>query len=645
MENGMKIGNANEEQLINQVVRSLTNRLSVTSWTLVVPPGFGESYVPKQIVKRLQEHESQPRVAFVRADRVQRKYDLLLHLHRQWVDEAQRDEVPDFISRPDADVGSVLNQLGRDARKKILVVSRFHKILDWADETILQDLRDAEQVEDIQTAVVSIYPLSWIKDKWRKKGAALLASDYGVEHADRMSEPLEVGEVFEVFKTYEDAPVPGDLIKSAVGWTGGYPELINAVIHDWHTRGRPKLSADVEKGLFQAAVSKVRRLAQELDEEDVNRFRELVTRVHLHRASQNELYQLRRVHPWGEILVDDDGLRADAVGEACLNLHMEDAVRSAATYDAAAAQFDTTLTLYHHRQFEQALQILGKTPSPNDRLEVLVLRNHAKIMDAIYNRGVDADWSTVRSTVKEATKLLDRASLRQRDVARLRGRLEELENLAVAAFRVSASSSRRIIDLLSGVAEDDKVTDHRTALTLLLLQLECAKAARGNSDSVRRVLSMPEQVFRVWAWWRLKVNYYRTPANADPTWEAADREWSRRQESPLTRSEEGAAFPNTMSFVHFCMARMLEDDEPGENALARDFGDLRKQMFVFEWRNDEAHSLSTFSAKSRQKYLDLAERWLDCLCACCPEGAVNRSGLLHAVEPLPVLQDGGLVWP
>src|SRR5262245_56207475 len=138
----MNLCAASYEQLLSKIVDDLLDPSSARSWTLVVPPGCGEAYVPAQLVERLKKHATKPHIAAVKADRIRRKSELLNELSRQWGDNGTR-HTPNISDRPEAGIKDVLSALDRGERKRILVISRFHRILEWIDESILQDLREA----------------------------------------------------------------------------------------------------------------------------------------------------------------------------------------------------------------------------------------------------------------------------------------------------------------------------------------------------------------------------------------------------------------------------------------------------------------------------------------------------------------------
>src|SRR5688500_8512532 len=135
----MKLGTENESRIVIQVIESLVNEASHNSWTLVVPPGFGESFVPQTIVDRLRVYPAESRVAFLKADAVKTQADLVRQLSRQWLTDAPGKSDRDGSGEELADV---LAKIDRNC-KRVLVISRFHRMLDWVDESILQNLRDA----------------------------------------------------------------------------------------------------------------------------------------------------------------------------------------------------------------------------------------------------------------------------------------------------------------------------------------------------------------------------------------------------------------------------------------------------------------------------------------------------------------------
>jgi len=354
---------------------------------------------------------------------------------------------------------------------------------------------------------------------------------------------------------------------------------------------------------------------------------------------------MERIVGWGDLLLDEHGLRSDCVGEACLDHALQDYLDTTNRPTPTEDWYARCRSLYLSRQYERVIRLTGETAAPNDTSAVQLLRNSARIMDAIYGRGVDADWRTVNSAIRDAREWLVSARVSQRDKQRIGDRLTAIDELASSMSKASDLDSRRIVDVLAGLSGKVDATDHKMALILLLLQFESAQAARGHSDAILRSLSMAEQVLRVWAWWQLGLNYYHTPTGHESTWSRASDEWRSQRGGDLTPSNPGEQFPGIASFAYFAVAKFIECGTSASGPVpAATFDELQEQMFVFDWRNDAAHAVAIFDAKNRRKFLAVVDRWLESLCACLPNGSVARQGLLSVIEPLPTFQGDRLVW-
>ena len=81
-----------------------------------------------------------------------------------------------------------------------------------------------------------------------------------------------------------------------------------------------------------------------------------------------------------------------------------------------------------------------------------------------------------------------------------------------------------------------------------------------------------------------------------------------------------------------------------EAAPVSTFDELEKNQFLFDWRNDPAHSVAIFNKKSREKFLQLVENWLSCQCLVHPDGATCLETLRDSLRPLPLLEGEVLKW-
>src|SRR5262249_40244437 len=168
------------------------------------------------------------------------------------------------------------------------------------------------------------------------------------------------------------------------------------------------------------------------------------------------------------------------------------------------------------------------------------------------------------------------------------------------------------------------------------------RAIAGNTSACQAVLALPEQIFRVWAFWRLGLNYYKAPAGHDEVWEDVKRKW--RYGNPRI-PQAGEEFPSFSLFAYFALAQLFRIS-PNDTTTAPepDFQSLDKAQSTLEGRNDSAHALSAINAKFRSKYFDLIDRWLDSLFCACPE-RVSLEELLAVIEPLPIVdENGSVIW-
>ena len=98
----MWIGEANYELLVKKTVGNLLDSNSGVSYTLVVPPGFGESYVPAEIAKQLAASETNPLVAELKLDSIRSVKDFCRAIDDQWSGKRSESEF--------GSLGEVLNK-------------------------------------------------------------------------------------------------------------------------------------------------------------------------------------------------------------------------------------------------------------------------------------------------------------------------------------------------------------------------------------------------------------------------------------------------------------------------------------------------------------------------------------------------------
>src|SRR5262249_61718441 len=119
----------------------------------------------------------------------------------------------------------------------------------------------------------------------------------------------------------------------------------------------------------------------------------------------------------------------------------------------------------------------------------------------------------------------------------------------VAAAKVHGAFQTRLVDILAGFAGEQH-RDPRGAALLLLIKFEAGKAVAGDGSACQFVLSMPEEVFRVWALWKLGLNFYAAPAAKDVAWGAVEATWPKAR-GQVQRPEAGQQFPSLYAFGYF----------------------------------------------------------------------------------------------
>jgi len=635
----MWIGNTNRRVLVDKVVENLLNEVSEVSYTLTVPPGFGERFVPQQIVGELKSSTKNPRVAFIALDEISSVDELLCQIGEQWSES-------NAWRKKHRSLGEVLSYFRDGDRQNIVVMSRFHKLLDFADEAILQSLRDAENATDIKTVVVSVYPLDWIKAEWESKNRALKLSDFGYEHSDRCCEKIPLSEFISQYSTHRDTSIPVELIKKSFSWAGGVPQHVNEIIEYWIDQGYKELSPKIETDLLSVAKRKASRFAKMLDKENDSKFLDLVVEAYMPPVNEIALNQFK-IHPWGRLFVDENGLCSDALGECCVDQRIRHAINTYDENDPYTRQIYLAKDAYNRNQFSEASKLLESCADTINQTSISLLLQHSRIMDAFVGRGVDADWKSVIRLVGDARKIVEKSDIKTTDKRRLEIRYDELIELSKTVLEAHKGGSRRIVDSLT--ASDDCPESARAALTLLLLQLESAKSTRGNTEAISKAISMPEQIYRVWANWALNLDYNCVP-NDSANWEKTSNNWAAVKKSELRIPKAGGKFPGFAVFAFYCVAKLAESasEELKNHAPFPDIDSLKKNQFVFDWRNDPAHASVVFDTKNRNKYLQLTEDWFGKLCQVFPPACLEVDDLHLNVRPLPVVSENQavckLVW-
>lgn len=635
------IGFRNQTELAAEVAEGLVHETAPSSYNIILPPGFGEDALADQISQRLRAMEPRPLVAVLSSDTVRSVNSYITRLHAQW---SETLSIPDVRTNVEAD--AALKQLLHSlppSRPTVQIIKRFHKILDSLDRFVLGALREAENLAKLRTVTISLFGYDHLKTRWEHAGRLLLASDYGDTHSVRDIEPLSAPDIIAALRTSGRAPP--HVVELAISLTGGYPEPFQAVIERWIRMDKPELLPEVRRALRAEAEQRMRRLVKKLDLPNERRYRDLVVDLHQGVDVENALHLLAH-HPWQAVLVGDGGLRAEAIGDAAVSVTIEDAVREQQEGSVPATVLKRARLLYERKQYAATVRLLDAVERPTTPDELKLIHAHARVMAILYadgagEAGVDTDWGKLKKSVDRARGVLALQSSRIGSASQVEERYLDLESLADRIQRATRDGGPRVVDVLSGFRSG--AADARAALLLLVLKIQAGCALAGNASACQCVLALPEQLFRIWALWALKLDFYQAPADADDTWRCAEGAWPH---GLLTRTEPGAQFGSFESFTYFALSRFRDGEAKARSAPEPDFKSLARALSVLSIRRDSAHAITLANAKMRLQLFQLIERWFEALLApCLAHEGFTRDELFAQIEPLPIVDgDGSLLW-
>lgn len=641
------IGVRDQAALVSEVSRTLVHMTAPTCWNLVVPPGFGPDSIASSIEKALARSEPRPLVASLNADTVETTHELVHRLHDQWSKSARLSRLTGPSDIPHVALERLLASLPKGP-PVVLVINRFHKVLDSLSSAVLGTLRSFEQGPTcaIRTVTISPYPYEWLRRNWREVGIKLVTSDYGDKHAERRVSPMTVEDVCSACRAAE---VPDAVGAAVAELSGGIPETVELLVAHWRRHSAAGFAPKLRDEMRTVAVRSMRYLVKLLDSPGESRYRDLVIDLYKRREPERVGYELS-FHPWSKGLVAEDGcsLVTDVIGAAAVEAEVFEVVSGQREDALPDASFERALRLYRLGEYAHAADLLGGSPLTRDHHAGL-LRAHADVMRALYGPegvGADSNWAAIARALSSAEKVLDAASnagLAGLDL--VRDRYSDLGTLAESICAASRGGETRIVDALGGLRGSR--VDRRAAIVLLEVQFRLARRVAGPSRAVQLVTPLPEQIARLWSYWLLGLDESCAPEQdaAEPVWQLVEAHWPRK---PLVRAEPGSRFSAAVFAYYSHAAFVLQGLDP-ELALEADFSALDRALSVYDARRDPAHAYARVSSRVRDSYFGLIDRWLERLFLVGkhldPGRFVSRADLLACVRPLPlVLRDDSVDW-
>ena len=498
-------------------------------------------------------------------------------------------------------------------------------------------LREYERLGKLQTLAISYLPYSELKRRWVSSGHSLIVSNYGENHDYYQVEPLPPQNNLQLSGI---EGVPPGILQYLAQLTGLYPEVCEATLQHWVDLGSPNLVPSVKESLRLRAERSCERMIEWLDPESTRFYRDHLTNLHL-KIDVDDAVQALGAHPWKRILLDEDTelLRAECLGSAALRKAMDEAVKKKVVVSNWMDLSAQSLRLYRNRRYAESIELLSSIVKPTVRDSILL--QHAKVMNCLHGSGLDIDWEWLRRAIRSARDTV-RGETAIDDVDRLIGRyteIEELANTIVAAQK----HGPRIVDTLAGLGRSSG--DPESAALLIVLWLDNCRSITSNSLALSAALPLPEQIFRIWAFWMAGISYDQAPGGDEvaAVWDDAKGAWPQKY-GVLQPISGGKGFDSFHSFAYFSLASAHRLGLHETALPEADFRSLEDSLsFHSGVRNPGAHSLSLVGRRSIERYFALIERWLAALFCCpCLEKTCSQDLMLRT-EPLPTVENDGTI--
>jgi len=631
----MSLGFLMRDKLIIEVSEEIRDKDYGRNWNLGIPPCFEPNETLDAIARNLR---SQPGVivADLTSDILPSAESYVRRLHSQW---SQSIDLPPLqSSSPDSMFEYLIASLPSNLIF-VQVVRQFHKIVDYAGIELLGQLRDAEQGRLIRTVTATPLIIPDLKKRWDRHHPCTV-SQYGNGHAEQYVQchPFET-----VVAYIENSGVSKGIASFIAAQSGGYPECVSELLRFLHRSKSQSLSPVVRQELKVTAVNCLRRFVDLIDDTSQTIYRDALIDLH-HGVDPEDALEQCKIHPWAKILLSkDDELRSAYLGDAAVEDMLRDISVTGAKGATAQDRFSRALKAYRSRNFSDAANLFNAIPQSRPEFEVT--KANAAVMKCLYSEeapGEDSDWSGVVLATTRARKMLADTAAFQKIVPFLSPRLERIERIGEKIVALQKKNEKRIVDALAGLRDTESRCEE-TAAFLLLCKFETCNAISGHAAACQAALALPEQLLRVWAFWKLGINYYSTPANAEGIWTSAESEWPS-QMGALRRSKSEEPFPSLVAFGYFALAAAREQKLPADQLPVEGFSEFRSVFTSYEQlRNPQAHSYCFTSRKEREQFFLLADRWLNCVLSACP-AQTTRNDLLELIEPLPLLsRDGEII--
>ncbi len=311
---------------------------------------------------------------------------------------------------------------------------------------------------------------------------------------------------------------------------------------------------------------------------------------------------------------------------------------------------------YFRGAFQQAANTLIAITFDPQSPEFLIARAHSNVLatlDTIEMPGQHSDWTSLNIALIQAEKTLKGLKLKPAVVEELReayGPFRSFTSDLVAAAKIATQEhDDRIVDVLVGLLGKAKGSPE-SLICLLEMMFREAKQMPGHGVAVCGALPLPEQLFRIWAFWTVNTNYYSYSHSADASddaWERANDEWNRgsSEKRVLDQPHDGEDFKTFRSFAYYCMALAIDDPNlSGDVIVEGGFDDLRRRLgFLASCRDPRAHAICSTRDQTRETFFEVSDKWFQAVRQ--SADSLELIGLNYGTTlfPLPLLDSDGEV--
>lgn len=611
--------------LVEQIVRLVREGANVN---VCAPPCMGEDALARDLALEIKAAIPSLRVVRLSPDDVRNVGEFARQLAKGW-DLSLPAGTPDPL-------GWVLDQVHGGV---LQILPRFHTILNVVnDVAVLALMRRAEQDHRVQTITLSPLPYPDLKRRWRRSGHAFSTSDYGDTHDPVSVLPLDMDEA----RARAGAELPAAVLEYLMELSGGFVEVFDVLKRRWSTLAKPDLSPSSRRELeaVAATLSCVQRLLEWLDDDDDARFRRALVDL-WQGVDVDDAVDCLRAHPWqrkSELLVADDReVRSLAVGLAAFDLAL---TRQDAGFEMTS-RLERAQVTYLADNYEGTKRLLDTDGVTGDRADLL--RAHARIMSTL--AGDDErdlpEWKRCRKTISDARSTVQQSGWLDPSGRRLLlDRYASLERVCHRVAKILEADAQRPVDAAVGLGgRGAEIADPLVALQLIEMRLRGARKLRANTLAVHAALPLPEQIFRMWAFYALEIDYYRAPSIEDDVWSQVEA----LAQTPLGRPASGQTFKSFSSFLRYCF--VIQQKRPDVVPLVDKPVELDRLCSLMDARNDKAHAVSTTAPTFRRDLFERIDQWLDAVGRLIGDGGNARDTVSRDLERLPVPDaSGGLVW-